>query len=201
MLIVNFKKHKKAAELAKKLKRFSIILAVLPKDVYSISKETKSIVYSQYINTKANAQSVKQSGAKGTLLNHSDYPISNSRIKSYISSARKQKLKTVVCCTTEQRAKQIARTKPNYIAVEPKELIGGKLAVSTAKPELITDVVQAVKKASAGRIPVLCGAGIHAKEDVRRAVELGAKGILVSSAVVKAKRPERVLRELIKGMK
>lgn len=201
ILLINLKKYNQPAELAKKLSRFKVMLAVLPKDVYSVSKETKSIVYSQYLNKKANAKSVKQAGAKGTILNHSDYPISNSRIKSYISSAKKAKLKTVVCCTTMQRAQQIARMKPDYIAVEPRELIGGKIAVSEAKPELITKVVHAVRKASAGKIPVLCGAGIHSKEDVKRAVELGAKGVLVSSAVVKAKNPAKIIKELIEGMR
>lgn len=194
MIIVNFKKHKKPDELAQKLKWFNIILAVLPKDVKQIAR-IKANTYSQYINAKENAKWVKANGAKGTLLNHSDYPITNKKIKEYVSSAKKAKLKTVVCCTTMQRAKQIARMKPDYIAVEPRELIGGKLAVSQARPKLISDVANLTK------IPVLCGAGIHSKEDVRRAIDLGAKGVLVSSAVVKAKRPERVLKELIKGLK
>ncbi len=196
MIIVNLKKYRQPEKLAKKLKRFNVILAVLPKDVEQIAR-IKANTYSQYINAKENAKTVKENGAKGTLLNHSDYPISNSKIKSYISSAKKQKLKTVVCCTTAQRAKQIARMKPDCIAVEPKELIGGKRAVSQAKPELITDTVNAVKPF---KIPVLCGAGIHSRDDVKRAIELGAKGVLVSSAVVKAKNPIHILRELIKGL-
>jgi len=201
MIIVNLKKYNKPAELAKKLNRFKIILAVLPKDVEQIAK-IKANTYSQYLDRKANAKTVKENGAKGTILNHSDYPISNLKLKKYISSARKQKLTTIVCCTNSNRAKQIASMKPDYIAVEPKELIGGKISVSKARPELITAVVNAVKQMSdkiGRKIPVLCGAGIHSKEDVKRAVELGAKGVLVSSAVVKARRPERVLKEMIGG--
>ena len=37
-------------------------------------------------------------------------------------------------------------------------------------------------------------------EDVKKALKLGAKGVLVSSAVAKAKNPEKALRELVKGL-
>jgi len=202
ILILNFKKYKKPAELANKLKKFKVIIAALPKDIKQIAK-IQANVYSQYINGKETAESIKDKGAKGTLLNHSDYPISNLKLKKYISLAKKQKLKTIACCTNAKRASQIALMKPDYIAVEPRELIGGKVSVSQAKPSLITDTVNAVNKIAAKRhskIPVLCGAGIHSKKDVSMAVKLGVKGVLVSSAVVKAKRPERVLRELIDGL-
>ena len=49
-------------------------------------------------------------------------------------------------------------------------------------------------------VPVLCGAGVHTQEDVRKAVELGAQGILVASGVVNAKDPEKVLTELMRGL-
>ena len=46
-------------------------------------------------------------------------------------------------------------------------------------------------------MPVLCGAGIHTGEDVKKSRELGAKGILVASGVVKAKDQRKALKELI----
>lgn len=193
LVVINFKKAENVLELAKACekaaKQAKIIIAVLPKDVFIASK-VKIPVYLQYINSKTRTK-----GAKGTLLNHSDNPISNSKIKSYLKLARKAKLITVTCCTTTKRAKEIAKFKPDFIAVEPKELIGGKISVSTAKPSLISNTVNAVK------IPILCGAGIHSKEDVKKALKLGAKGVLVSSAVAKAKNPEKALKELVKGIK
>ncbi len=192
LVVINFKKAENVLELAKACekaaKQAKIIIAVLPKDV-SIASKVKIPVYLQYINSKTQLK-----GAKGTLLNHSDNPISNSFIASMIKLAHKNKIKTIACCTTTKRAKEIEKFKPDFIAVEPKELIGGKISVSTAKPSLISDTVKAVK------IPVLCGAGIHTKEDVKKAIKLGAKGVLVSSAVAKAKNPEKALRELVKGL-
>ncbi|MEM3370067.1 MAG: triose-phosphate isomerase, partial [Candidatus Micrarchaeia archaeon] len=49
------------------------------------------------------------------------------------------------------------------------------------------------------KIPVLCGAGIKNSEDVRIAIELGARGILVASGITKAKDPKTATLELIKG--
>ena len=49
-----------------------------------------------------------------------------------------------------------------------------------------------------GDVAVLCGAGVKTGEDVRTALDLGARGVLLASGVVKAKDPEAVLRDLIK---
>ncbi|MBD3303718.1 triose-phosphate isomerase, partial [Candidatus Woesearchaeota archaeon] len=81
--------------------------------------------------------------------------------------------------------------KPDFIAIEPKELIGGKISVSKARPELIRETVKAVKT------KVLCGAGINTRQDVKTALKLGAKGVLVASAVAKAKNPGKALKALI----
>ena len=100
-------------------------------------------------------------------------------------------MKSIVCVKSLIEAKKVAKLKPDYIAYEPPSLIGGKISVSTAKPDVIKKVVKAMK------IPILVGAGIHCNEDVKKSYELGAKGILVSSAIVKAKDPEKILKELI----
>jgi triosephosphate isomerase len=46
-------------------------------------------------------------------------------------------------------------------------------------------------------VPVLCGAGVKTGKDVRRALELGAKGVLLASGVVKAKDPRKALQDLV----
>ena len=50
-------------------------------------------------------------------------------------------------------------------------------------------------------ITVLCGAGITRGEDVATALKLGAEGILVSSSIVKAKDPYKVLSEFANAAK
>ena len=84
----------------------------------------------------------------------------------------------------------------DVIAVEPPELIGGDISVSTARPELISDSVQKISK-----VPVLVGAGVKNGADVRIARKLGAVGVLIASGVTKANDPEAVLLDLAQGHK
>ena len=93
--------------------------------------------------------------------------------------------------STLAKAKRIQWLKPNYIIIEPPELVGGKVSVSKAKPNLIFNVHRGLKT------PFLVGAGIKTREDVKTAIKLGASGIAVSSAITKARNPGKVLRELI----
>jgi triosephosphate isomerase len=81
--------------------------------------------------------------------------------------------------------------------VEPPELIGGDISVTNAKPEVVVEAVRAVHRVDAS-IPVLCGAGVKNGQDVKKAIELGAKGVLLASGVVKAKDQRQALRDLIR---
>jgi len=191
MIIINFKKYKTgkaAVKLAKICEKYKAIVTVQEKDLDLITKAVKTPVYLQYITDKVPKK------AKGTFLNHSEHPISNKILRKRIKLAKKAGIKTVVCCTNTKRAKEIDKMKPSYIAIEPKALIGGKISISKAKPELIEKTVKAVKT------KVLVGAGINTRADVKTALKLGAKGVLVASAVAKAKNPGKVLRNLVKGL-
>jgi triosephosphate isomerase len=92
---------------------------------------------------------------------------------------------SIVCADDLQEVEVLSQFSPDYLAIEPPELIGKGIAVSKANPSIITDSVQVVKKISP-RVKVLCGAGIVDKTDVQKALELGAEGILISSGVVKS---------------
>jgi triosephosphate isomerase len=85
------------------------------------------------------------------------------------------------------------------VAVEPPELIGSGISVSKAKPEIVSDSVQSIKKIDAG-VHVLCGAGVTSGEDVAVAIKLGAEGILVASGVVKAKDPSIILNDFARSI-
>ena len=91
-----------------------------------------------------------------------------------------------------KEALKIKKLRPDYLAVEPPELVAGRTSISKAKPELIKNIAKKL------RYPFLVGAGIHNNEDVKIAMKLGAKGIAVSSAITTTKNPEKVLKNLIK---
>jgi len=179
-----------------------IILAVQPTDLKTIAESVGIRVFSQHVDPIAYGantgwilpEAVKAAGAKGTLLNHSERRIDIETLGRSIKRCREIGLNTVACADTPETAERIARLKPDYIAIEPPELIGGEISVSKARPEVITESLEMV-----GDIPLLCGAGIKNGEDVRKAKELGAKGILVASGVVKSKNPEERIRDLFEG--
>ncbi|MCD6502806.1 MAG: triose-phosphate isomerase, partial [Euryarchaeota archaeon] len=85
---------------------------------------------------------------------------------------------------------------PTFIAIEPPELIGGDVSVTSAKPEIITRVVEGVSRINKN-VRILTGAGIKHKEDVKKAVDLGTDGVLLASGYIKAKDPKKFLTELV----
>ena len=217
IIIVNFKTYdgcfgEKAVELARVVdnvaKETGALLAVAPNniDIYRVVQQVSIPVLAQHtspILTGSHtghilAQAVKEAGAVGTLLNHAEKTISLEVIKDTIARCREAGLATVVCADTVVSIKKIAALKPDMVAIEPPELIGGKVSVTTADPGLLTRSLDAVR--SVADIPVLCGAGVKTGEDIAAALKVGMKGVLLASGVTKADDPEAALMNLVKGL-
>ena len=145
-------------------------------------------------------EAVKAAGGKGTLLNHSESSRPLDELRRLVPRLRALSLAVCLCAGTASQAVTLARLEPDYIAVEPPGLIGSGIAVSKAKPELVSRTVSKVKE-TGYRGEILCGAGIVSGEDVKRAVELGADGVLVSSSVVKARDWQSKIEELAHSLK
>ncbi len=142
---------------------------------------------------------IKKSNVKGALINHSEHRISSIEIQQLILRLKKLKMMSVVCVKNVAEASKYSKFNPDYIAIEPPELIGSGKAISKEKPELITGAVSVVKTGKT-QTKLLCGAGIISGEDVKKAVELGSKGILVASGIVKAKNWNKIIEEFAKAM-
>lgn len=193
MIFVNFKKVKigqEAIRLAKVCREVEKTTAV---KIIPITQTTDASEIAQ-LGIEVWSQAKVAAGVTGVLLNHSDNRLSMSEIKQKVGRFRINDLRFMICCESVEEGKQIAKFKPDYLVYEPPELIGGKIAVSTARPGIIGEFVREIKN-----IPVLVGAGIHSQADVRKAIDLGARGILVSHAVVAVDDPKRVLLDLAKG--
>lgn len=133
----------------------------------------------------------------GTLVNHSENRQPAEDVATCVEMCRYLDLQTCVCAESAEEAGMMASFGPSMVAVEPPELIGGDVSVTTANPSIVTDTVDAVHSANPD-VAVLCGAGVKTGEDVRTAMDLGARGVLLASGVVKSKDPEAALRELIR---
>ncbi len=217
MFIINCKNYEeiagekiiKLAKIAEKIsKKYKIKIAIAPPH-HLIPLITKFgiIVLAQHLDDKKVGSTtgfmipeiIKKSKIGGSIINHSEHRITESEIKNLVKRLKKLKLKTIVCVKNVSEAKKYAKINPTFIAIEPPELIGTGRAISTEKPQLITNSINAVQSAK-NSTKLLCGAGIVSAEDVSRAVELGSKGILVASGVIKAKNWESILSDFSRGL-
>jgi triosephosphate isomerase len=145
-------------------------------------------------------ESIKAAGCIGSLLNHSESRIPLNVLGRTIQRMKSLGMTSCACAETTEEAVEIAALSPEFLAIEPPELIGTGRAVSKARPELLTVTADALAKAGyEGRL--LCGAGIVSGEDVAAAMRLGTSGILVASSVVKAEDWRAKLRELGTAMR
>lgn len=138
------------------------------------------------------AEEIKKCGAVGAIINHSEKRLSPEDVKRCVERCKENGLVSVVCVEDLEEAKSYSKFNPDYIAIEPPELIE-KFSVTQVNPKIVEDVVKAVK------VKVLCGAGIRTKDDIKKALELGTVGVLVSSGIAKAKDVEKALREAVQG--
>ena len=142
---------------------------------------------------------IKTAGAVGTLINHSEHKQSLQNIGETVELCKGADLLTMVCADTTKTAVSIAAFHPDCIAVEPPELIGGDISVTSANPAIVEKTVESVKNISKN-ISVFCGAGVKTGDDVWSALDLGADGVLLASGVVKSKDPKASLLDLIKRL-
>ena len=141
-------------------------------------------------------EAVKSVGAVGSLINHSEHRLNLADIDFCISRAKELDLDQIVCSNNILTSKAIAALSPNFLAVEPPELIGGDISVTTANPDIVSGSVNAVKDID-DDVKVLCGAGVKNGVDVARAIELGSVGVLLASGIIKSKNKEKIIRDLI----
>jgi len=212
MIIVNFKTYlestgKRAVELAKQAERAAketgVNIIVVPQlaDLAKVAEAVEIPVFAQHIdpikpgsNTgHVLAESVKEAGAVGTLINHSELQLRLIDIEAIIALAKEKGMVSCVCANNPSVSAAIAAMRPDITSVEPPELIGSGISVSKAKPEIVTDTVKLVHKIDP-KMTILCGAGISQVEDVSIALKLGTQGVLVASGIVKAKDPYTVMR-------
>lgn len=219
-ILINFKTYseatgKKALSLASKIEKAAekhevvVGVAVQHSDIRMLAESVSLPVYAQHVDAVSPgshtghvlAECVKEAGAIGTLLNHSEKRLTISDIDAAVRICKKVGLKTVVCTNNTSVSAAIAALfpSPEFVAVEPPELIGGDVSVSTARPEVVSESVKLVRKINP-KICVLCGAGVKTGNDVYKALALGAEGVLLASGVVRAANPYAVVLELIRGV-
>lgn len=208
MLVINCKNHvdvSTAARIAAIMRaaertaaRYKIKVAVAPPQHFlgtAVSVRTGSkrvIVMAQHTDDHPPGSTtghlspalLRRAGIRGSIINHSEHRLKASQIQSTLNALHDAGLISVLCVKNVAEVRRYAALEPDYVAIEPPELIGTGKAVSTTRPGLISGAAD-VLRSSAGGTKLLCGAGIVSGTDVQKAAELGSKGILVSSGIIK----------------
>jgi len=217
MIFVNFKAYEESSgdntlKLIRILEEVAsqtsvqIIPVVQVVDIARVVPATKLPVWVQHVDAVgfgAHTGSVlplevRNLGAAGTFLNHSEHKIADAGVlKESVVSAHAAGLQTLVFTADTTELQSALLYKPHFVSYEPPELVGStSISVSEAKPEIIK---QAADISISANIPLIVGAGIHSAKDVSVAISLGAKGIAVATNIVKAVDPKESLLELLTG--
>jgi triosephosphate isomerase len=219
VIIVNFKTYleatgQRAVALAKQVEKVSketgayMVVAPQCADISRVAEAVEIPVFAQHIDPikpgghtgQVLADAVKEAGAVGTLINHSERQMKLADIDAVVRMALEKDLISCVCTSNPPISAAVAYLNPDIISIEPPELIGSGVAVSKAKPDEVTKTIQLVRKVNSEAL-LLCGAGISHGEDVAVALKLKTQGVLVASAIVKAKDPYSILREFADATK
>lgn len=215
LIVVNFKLYEQgtgdgALKLAKICEKVSvesgvnIIVVVNPIDLEDVVNAVNIPVFVQHVDPvsygshtgQISPELVFSAGAKGVLLNHNEDRIDDEVLKNTIKKSQEAGLVTLVCLEGIESFEKFKNMNADLYALEPKELIGGSEAVSTAACSVIENAVNVFEN---GRIIV--GGGVKSADDVKVALALGASGVLVASAVVRSEDPYSALLKLVSGLK
>ncbi len=214
MIVVNFKAYSeatgenarnigKACEKAAESTGEQVIACPTAEDLLRL-EDLEVDVFAQHIDPEEPGShtgsilpgEVKEAGATGTLINHSEDRIPAEKIEKEVEKAKENEMKTIVCAQNPEECREYSSFQPDYIAYEPPELIGGNTSVAEAKPELVEKAVEETEKG----VETLTGAGIKDRKDVEKSIELGCKGVLVASGVAKAEKPAEEIEKLCRGL-
>ena len=203
MFVINCKNYEeisgdkiiKFIKIAEKIsKKYKIKIAISPpQHLIGLVANSSISILSQHIDDSKIGSTtgfvipelLKKSKVKGSLINHSEHRISNKEIKKLVLKLKELKMLSIVCVKDIPEVKKYVKLNPDFIAIEP--------------PELIAKAADIVNK-SKNKTKLLCGAGIVSGEDVAKAIELGSKGILVASGIIKAKDWNKIISEFAKAL-
>jgi len=215
IVILNFKTYlESTGENALKLAKSSEIVAeetgvnimVAPQyaDIYRIKEAVDIPILSQHIDPidagghtgSILPECVKDAGAVGTLINHSERRMELFEIDAAVKKAFSLGMSSVVCTNNIETSSAAATLNPDFVAIEPPELIGSGIPVSQAEPEIVEKTVEMIHGINP-QVIVLCGAGISTGDDLKAAIDLGSEGVLLASGIILADDPEKALLDLV----
>ena len=213
LVVVNFKTYQtahggSAEELARAMASIEtearLVAAVSALDLSAVVSAAPDLeVWCQHldpINSGSNTgwlhpDTAVERGATGSLINHAEHKVSIEHVAMLLDQVPED-FSVCACAADVDEAQALAALRPTYVAVEPPELIGGNVSVTSADPGIVSATVAAVREVT-DEVGILCGAGVKTGADVATAIELGTVGVLLASGVTKADNPRAALDDLV----
>ena len=194
----------KSCEMVAEETGVNMMVAPQSGDIYRISQEVNIPVLAQHIDPidagghtgSILPECVKEAGAVGTLINHSEQRMQLFNIDAVVKKAFSLGMTSVVCTNNIETSTAAATLNPDFVAIEPPELIGSGIPVSQAEPEIVEKTVEMIHNINP-KVRVLCGAGISTGDDLKAAIELGSEGVLLASGIILADDPKKALLDLV----
>ena len=193
-----------ASEMVAEETGVNMVVAPQCPDIYSLSREVKIPVFAQHVDAvdagghtgSTLIECVKEAGAVGSLINHSEQRMKLADIETVVKKTAEKSMVSVLCTNNIETSAAAATLKPDFVAIEPPELIGSGIPVSKAEPEIVEGTVDIIHEINP-EVGVLCGAGITTGDDMRAALDLGAVGVLLASGIIMAEDPKEALLNLV----
>ncbi len=180
-----------------------IIAVAQATDIYRIRKELDIEVWSQHVdaidpgkhNGWISPYSIKEAGATGVIINHSEHKMDRDEVIERVAKAREYGLKTMVIGQSPDTVLDFDNLETDYVAYEEEDLIAGKVSMIDQQEKTIRDLVLKL------RHPLIIGAGIVDGEDTKKTADTGAAGVIMATYFVTADNHEEKLRDLALGFK
>lgn len=185
----------------------NVILDIPDTEIFRISHcvDTNVVhVYSQHMDSlpvgrgmgRSLPEALKAAGAVGVMLNHAEHPLSLEETAAAIKRAGEVGLATMVCASSLDEVKAIARLSPDILVAEPTELIG------TGKPAdkaYVDEVIRIIREINP-KIKPFPSAGITKGEDCYNIIKAGSPASGCSSAIAKAPDSLKLAEEMISAV-
>lgn len=213
LIVVNFKTYQEAhgvaaEELAKIMQQIEtdarMVAVVSAFDLSSVVSAAPNLeVWTQHLDPIGfgsntgwlHPETAMARGASGTLINHAEHKVSIEHIAMLLDTIP-ENFTVCACAADIEEARALSALEPDFVAVEPPELIGGEISVTTADPEIVSGTAIAIREVSQS-VGILCGAGVKNGDDVSMAISLGTSGVLLASGVTRVKDPQFALNDLV----
>jgi len=144
-------------------------------------------------------EAIKEAGAVGVMLNHSENRMTLNEINESIRRAHEVGLLTLVCCESPEEAAAITLLGADLVLAEPPALIGSLRSVGRLMKDFVKDSIKAVKELSSKTL-ILAGGGVASPEDAAEIIRLGADGTGASRAVHESRNPKTFLEEVARSI-